>query len=62
MDEIFNIARSARKGKIDLRTPGDRRELALASIYSMEDAAGAIGHNIAVLERTAKTTLIAARM
>lgn len=59
MDEIFNIAR---KGRPDLRTPGDRRELALASIYSMEDAAGAIGHNIAVLERTAKTTLIAARM
>ena len=59
MDEIFNIAR---KSKPDLRTPGDRRELALASIYSMEDAAGAIGHNIAVLERTAKTTLIAARM
>ncbi len=62
MDEIFNISRSARKGRPDLRTPGDRRELALASIYSMEDAAGAIGHNIAVLERTAKTTLIAARM
>lgn len=62
MDEIFNIARSARNGKSDLRTPGDRRELTLASIYSMEDAAGAIGHNIAVLERTAKTTLIAARM
>lgn len=59
MDEIFNIAR---KSKPDLRTPGERRELALASIYSMEDAAGAIGHNIAVLERTAKTTLIAARM
>lgn len=59
MDEIFNIARKSRP---DLRTPGDRRELALASIYSMEDAAGAIGHNIAVLERTAKTTLIAARM
>lgn len=59
MDEIFNIAR---KGRPDLRTPGDRRELALASIYSMEDAAGAIGHNIAVLERTAKTTLLAARM
>lgn len=59
MDEIFNIAR---KGRPDLRTPGDRRELALASIYSMEDAAGAIGHNIAILERTAKTTLIAARM
>lgn len=62
MDEIFNIARSARKGKADLRTPGDRRELTLASIYSMEDAAGAIGHNIAILERTAKTTLLAARM
>lgn len=62
MDEIFNIARSARKGKTDLRTPGDRRELTLASIYSMEDAAGAIGHNIAILERTAKTTLLAARM
>ncbi len=62
MDEIFNIARSARNGKSDLRTPGDRRELTLASIYSMEDAAGAIGHNIAILERTAKTTLIAARM
>lgn len=59
MDEIFNIAR---KGRPDLRTPGDRRELALASIYSMEDAAGAIGHSIAILERTAKTTLIAARM
>lgn len=59
MDEIFNIARKSRP---DLRTPGERRELALASIYSMEDAAGAIGHNIAVLERTAKTTLIAARM
>lgn len=59
MDEIFNIARKSRP---DLRTPGDRRELALASIYSMEDAAGSIGHNIAVLERTAKTTLIAARM
>lgn len=59
MDEIFNIAR---KSKPDLRTPGDRRELALASIYSMEDAAGAIGHNIAILERTAKTTLLAARM
>ena len=59
MDEIFNIAR---KSKPDLRTPGERRELALSSIYSMEDAAGAIGHNIAVLERTAKTTLIAARM
>lgn len=59
MDEIFNIAR---KGRPDLRTPGERRELTLASIYSMEDAAGAIGHNIAVLERTAKTTLIAARM
>lgn len=59
MDEIFNIAR---KGRPDLRTPGDRRELALASIYSMEDAAGAIGHNIAILERTAKTTLLAARM
>ena len=40
----------------------ERRELALSSIYTMEDAAGAIGHNIAVLERTAKTTLIAARM
>ena len=52
----------ARKSRPDLRTPGERRELALASIYSMEDAAGAIGHNIAVLERTAKTTLIAARM
>lgn len=62
MDEIFNIARSARKGKAVLRTPGDRRELTLASIYSMEDAAGAIGHNIAILERTAKTTLMAARM
>lgn len=59
MDEIFNIAR---KSKPDLRTPGERRELALSSIYTMEDAAGAIGHNIAVLERTAKTTLIAARM
>lgn len=59
MDEIFNIARKSRP---DLRTPGDRRELALASIYSMEDAAGAIGHNIAILERTAKTTLLAARM
>lgn len=59
MDEIFNIAR---KSKLDLRTPGERRELALSSIYTMEDAAGAIGHNIAVLERTAKTTLIAARM
>ena len=59
LDEIFHIARKSRP---DLRTPGDRRELALASIYSMEDAAGAIGHNIAVLERTAKTTLIAARM
>ncbi len=59
MDEIFNIAR---KGRPELRTPGDRRELALASIYSMEDAAGAIGHNIAILERIAKTTLIAARM
>lgn len=59
MDEIFNIARKSRP---DLRTPGERRELALSSIYSMEDAAGAIGHNIAVLERTAKTTLIAARM
>ena len=62
MDEIFNIARSARNGKYDLRTPGERRELTLASIYSMEDAAGAIGHNIAILERTAKTTLLAARM
>lgn len=59
MDEIFNIAR---KSKPDLRTPGERRELVLSSIYTMEDAAGAIGHNIAVLERTAKTTLIAARM
>lgn len=59
MDEIFNIARKSRP---DLRTPGERRELALSSIYTMEDAAGAIGHNIAVLERTAKTTLIAARM
>lgn len=59
MDEIFNIAR---KSKPDLRTPGERRELALSSIYTMEDAAGAIGHNIAVLERTAKTTLITARM
>ena len=59
MDEIFNIAR---KGRPDLRTPGERRELALSSIYTMEDAAGAIGHNIAVLERTAKTTLLAARM
>lgn len=59
MDEIFNIAR---KSKPDLRTPGERRELALSSIYTMEDAAGAIGHNIAVLERTAKTTLIAASM
>lgn len=62
MDEIFNIARSARNGKADLRTPSDRRKLTLASIYSMEDAAGAIGHNIAILERTAKTTLLAARM
>ena len=59
MDEIFNIARKSRP---DLRTPGERRELALSSIYTMEDAAGAIGHNIAVLERTAKTTLLAARM
>ena len=59
MDEIFNIAR---KSKPDLRTPGERRELALASICTMEDAAGAIGHNIAVLERSAKTTLLAARM
>lgn len=59
MDEIFNIAR---KSKPDLRTPGERRELALSSIYTMEDAAGAIGHNIAILERTAKTTLLAARM
>ncbi len=62
MDEIFNISRSARKGKIDLRRPGERSELVIASICTMEDAAGAIGHNIAVLERTAKTTLIAARM
>lgn len=62
MDEIFNIARSARKGKIDLRMPGERSELVISSICTMEDAAGAIGHNIAVLERTAKTTLIAARM
>lgn len=59
MDEIFNIAR---KGRPNLRTPSDRRELALASIYNMEEAAGAIGHNIAILERTAKTTLLAARM
>lgn len=62
MDEIFNISRSARKGKIDLRRPGERSELVIASICTMENAAGAIGHNIAVLERTAKTTLIAARM
>lgn len=62
MDEIFNIARSARKGKIDLRMPGERSELVISSIYSMEDAAGAIGHNIAILERAAKTTLLAARM
>lgn len=62
MDEIFNISRSARKGKIDLRMPGERSELVISSIYTMEDAAGAIGHNIAVLERSAKTTLLAARM
>lgn len=62
MDEIFNISRSARKGKIDLRMPGERSELVIASICTMENAAGAIGHNIAVLERSAKTTLLAARM
>lgn len=62
MDEIFNISRSARKGKIDLRRPGERSELVIASICTMENAAGAIGHNIAVLERSAKTTLLAARM
>lgn len=60
--DIFTITRNARAGKALLRDHGVRRQLAISSIYILEDAAGAVDRTLAVFERAAKTALAAARL
>ena len=61
-DHMAEIFRIARRGCAATKAGTPRRSLAVNAFYTLEDAANAIGHSLAIMERMAKNIVPASGM